>query len=329
MYANLYTNGLGYSVDWDAGRACIENLHSALKTSQLLYRCLSLPLLLSSGDQIIEVNGTYLRGMDQEDVIKIFKDLPSTTQMKIRRSRTVSEQAPPTKVPERKKETSPKNRPHEPAPLPKPPENRRRSSLRNKGQSVKPELQEEQPVKPNVQNNIINCQIEGKPVKQEMQNGKRGKQEISDRKTAQQEMNNDEGLYTAKVDGVSSSKHPNVKPEEVSLMKESVSHELKRNEIRTIQETKIISDVPSSTRNTSNTNPDVTHAKSVKLTNELGDNLIIPSGFRKITVSIKKGGNSTLGISLVPSYGKLKGYFQVCWLSIRVIFFVLIILKKL
>ena len=268
-------------------------------------------MLLSSGDQIIEVNGTYLRGMDQEDVIKIFKDLPSTTQMKIRRSRTVPEQAPPTKVPGRKKETSPKNPPHEPAPLPKPPENRRRSSLRNKGQSVKPELQEEQPVKPDVQSN---------PVKQEMQNGKLGKHEIPDRKTAQQEMNNGERLYTAKVDGVSSSKHQNVKPEDDSRKKGSLSHELKQNEIRTIKETKIKSDVPSSTRNTSNTNPDVTHAKSVKLTNELGDNLIIPSGFRKITVSIKKGGNSTLGISLVPSYGKLKGYFQVCWLSIRVIF---------
>lgn len=249
--------------------------------------------------------------MDQEDVIKIFKDLPSTTQIKIRRSRTVPEQAPPTKVPERKKETSPKNPPHEPAPLPKPPENRRRSSLRNKGQSVKLELQEEQPVKRDVQS---------KPVKQEMQNGKLGKHEIPDRKTAQQEMNNGERLYTAKVDGVSSSKHQNVKPEDDSRKKGSLSHELKQNEIRTIKETKIKSDVPSSTRNTSNTNPDVTHAKSVKLTNELGDNLIIPSGFRKITVSIKKGGNSTLGISLVPSYGKLKGYFQVCWLSIRVIF---------
>lgn len=267
--------------------------------------------------------------MDQEDVIKIFKDLPSTTQMKIRRSRTVPVQAPSTKVPERKKETSPKNPPHEPAPLPKPPENRRRSSLRNKGQSVKPELQEEKPVKPDIQNNIINSQMEGKPVKQEMQNVKLDKQEIPDRKTAQQEMNNDERRYTAKVDGLSSSKHPNVKPEDDSRKKGSLSHELKRNEIRTIQETKIKSDVPSSTRNTSNTNPDVTHAKSVKLTNELGDNLIIPSGFRKITVSIKKGSNSTLGISLVPSYGKLKGYFQVCWLSIRVIFFVLIILKKL
>ena len=153
-----------------------------------------------------------------------------------------------------------------------------------------------------------------------MQNGKLGKHEIPDRKTAQQEMNNGERLYTVKVDSVSSSKHQNVKPEDDSRKKGSLSHELKQNEIRTIKETKIKSDVPSSTRNTSNTNPDVTHAKSVKLTNELGDNLIIPSGFRKITVSIKKGGNSTLGISLVPSYGKLKGYFQVCWLSIRVIF---------
>ena len=258
--------------------------------------------------------------MDQEDVIKIFKDLPSTTQMKVRRSRTVPERAP-----ERKKESSTKNPPHGPSLLPKPPENRRRSSLRNKGQSVKPELQGEKPVKPDIQNNIINSQIEGKPVKQEMQNGKLGEQEIPDSKIAEEEMNNDERLHTAKVvDSVSSSKYPNLKPEGDSRKKESVSRELKRNEIRTTHETKIKSDGPSSTRNTSNSNPDVTHTKSVKLTNELGDNLIIPSGFRKITVSIKKGSNSTLGISLVPSYGKLKGYFQVCWLSIRVIFLFLL-----
>ena len=53
------------------------------------------------------------------------------------------------------------------------------------------------------------------------------------------------------------------------------------------------------------------NTKSDEINDELGDNLIIPSGYRKLTVKIRKAPNSTLGLSLVPSYGKLKGYFQV------------------
>ena len=41
------------------------------------------------------------------------------------------------------------------------------------------------------------------------------------------------------------------------------------------------------------------------------DGISIPNGFRKITVHIRKPTNSSLGLSLVPSHGKLKGYFQV------------------
>lgn len=34
------------------------------------------------------MNGTYLNGMDQEDVIKIFRDLPVTTVLKVKRAKT-------------------------------------------------------------------------------------------------------------------------------------------------------------------------------------------------------------------------------------------------
>lgn len=45
------------------------------------------------GDEVLEVNGTYLNGMDQEDVIKIFRDLPVTTVLKVKRAKTRDELA--------------------------------------------------------------------------------------------------------------------------------------------------------------------------------------------------------------------------------------------
>jgi len=44
-------------------------------------------LILLPGDKVLEVNGTYLTGMDQEDVIKIFRDLPVTTVLKVKRAK--------------------------------------------------------------------------------------------------------------------------------------------------------------------------------------------------------------------------------------------------
>lgn len=49
--------------------------------------------MLLLGDEVLEVNGTYLNGMDQEDVIKIFRDLPVTTVLKVKRAKTRDELA--------------------------------------------------------------------------------------------------------------------------------------------------------------------------------------------------------------------------------------------
>lgn len=235
-----------------------------------------LPYVCISGDQIIEVNGTHLRGMDQEDVIKIFRDLPGSTEMKIRRSRTAPRELDSAQKTEKRKESLEKPPAQEPVPLPKPPENKRRSSLRNKVQ----------------------------PVKQ-------GKQE-------------DKPASTVTMDGVSSSEYTKPKTEkDSSQIKGFVSSELNQNKVKVADKTeeRIKSsdgkqNGPEShrekpTSDNKNTSMEVTNTKSVKIKDELGDNLIIPTGHRKMTVSIKKTSNSTLGISLVPSYGKLKGYFQV------------------
>ena len=232
-------------------------------------------VLFHSGDQIIEVNGTHLRGMDQEDVIKIFRDLPSSTQMKIRRSRTTPREKDSTQKPEKRKESLGKPA-QEPVPLPKPPENKRRSSLRNK-----------------------------------IQPAKQGKQE-------------DKPASAVKMDGISSSEDAKTKTEkDSSQIKGFVSTEISQNKTKVadkaeerIKSSDGIQNGPESQikkpiSDNKNTNMDVNIMKSVNIKDELGDNLIIPTGYRKMTVSIKKSSNSTLGISLVPSYGKLKGYFQV------------------
>ena len=135
--------------------------------------------------------------MDQEDVIKIFRDLPSTTQMKIRRSRTVPDQTQVTQKTEKRKESVENNSAQEPVPLPKPPESKKRSSLRNKVQPVKQVLQEDKPDKPEIQ--------QDKPVKQEMQDGKTIKQEIQVGKPVREEV---QYKALSAVAGTSSSELP-------------------------------------------------------------------------------------------------------------------------
>ena len=218
--------------------------------------------------------------MDQEDVIKIFRDLPSLTQMKIRRSTTATQKVDSAQKTENRKDSSEKPSAQEPVPLPKPPErNRRRSSLRNKIQPIKQQMQEDKP------------------------------------------------SSSVNVDDTSSSEHPKSKAENVSSPSQSsISNQVNRNENRVAVKAEEMSKTANGVKNTPeshstrvrkpssdnvNTSEGVANINSVKLKDELGDTLIIPTGYRKMTVSIKKSANATLGISLVPSYGKLKGYFQV------------------
>ena len=91
------------------------------------------------------MNGTHLKGMDQEDVIKIFRDLPGTTQMKIRRSK-INNNNDLTLRSENVEQSVEKTAEQEPVVLPKPPENKRRSSLRTKVQPEKQDLLNEKPV---------------------------------------------------------------------------------------------------------------------------------------------------------------------------------------
>lgn len=227
--------------------------------------------LLGLGDQIIEVNGTHLRGMDQEDVIKIFRDLPSSTQMKIRRSKTAPKEKDSSQNTEKKKESLDKTPAQEPVPLPKPPEHRRRSSLRNKMHRVKPEV-------------------------------------LEDKTTA-----------GVKMGDISPSEHPNnytsqnkkLDPKGINKGGSKVAGKadeiVKSNGLLNGEESHLKKTITDS----ANTSQNLNSTKSVKLQVELGDNLIVPTGYRKMTLSMKKSTNATLGISLVPSYGKLKGYFQV------------------
>ena len=227
--------------------------------------------LFCSGDQIIEVNGTHLRGMDQEDVIKIFRDLPSSTQMKIRRPKTAPKVKDSSQNTEKRKEPPDKTPAQEPVPLPKPPEHRRRSSLRNKLHRVKPEA-------------------------------------LEDKTTAD-----------VKMGDVSSSEHPNnytsqnkkLVPKDVnqggSKVAEKGDEIVTSNGLLNGAESHLKKPISDNVNRSQNLNS----TKFVKVQDELGDNLIVPTGYRKMTLSIKTSTNATLGISLVPSYGKLKGYFQV------------------
>jgi len=209
-----------------------------------------------SGDQVIEINGTYLRGMNQEDVIKIFRDLPSATEMKIRRSKIAPQEQGSKQQQDKGKDSVEKPPSQDPMPLPKPPENRRRSSLRGKVH-VKQEVGATSSVK-----------TEGLPSSEH-------------RKAEEENDSRDQGPASKDI------------YQNGSGVKEKTEDKTEK----TVKETEpVLNDIKK---------------KSDEIIDELGDNLIIPSGYRKLTVKIQKAPNSTLGLSLVPSYGKLKGYFQV------------------
>ena len=166
----------------------------------------------------------------------------------------------------------------DPVPLPKPPENRRRSSLRGKVQHVKQEV---------------------------------------------------EPLSSVKTEGIPSSEHQKAEEETDSRVQGPASKEIYQNGGRVEEKTEVkieksVTSVGAKTsleaklteetkpiQNDMETNKGRSDTKSDKIKDELGDNLIIPTGYGKMTVEIQKAPNSTLGLSLVPSYGKLKGYFQV------------------
>ena len=220
--------------------------------------------------------------MDQEDVIKIFRDLPSTTQMKIRRSRTVPAETDSSQKTEQRKDSFkrpstqeptllPKPPAQEPVPLPKPPENKRRSSLRNKVQPVKQEIQEDKPSSTGKVNGVSPSEHPKSEVKNDSSHIRGSVSSVADK---------------ARVGNKTSNGAQNTPESHSTGVKEPIVNNV-------------------------NTNEDLTNTKSVEIKDDLGDNLIIPTGYRKMAVSIKKAANSTLGISLVPSYGKLKGYFQV------------------
>ena len=230
------------------------------------------------GDQIIEVNGTYLKGMDQEDVIKIFRDLPSSTQMKIRRSKVAPQKKDSQQETSKRKESVEKTPTQDPVPLPKPPENRRRSSQRGKVQPVKQEVQPSSGLKTEgipsdhqKDKEGNDSRVQGSVSKEIHQNGSRAAEKAEERTDA-------------------------------SSIAQTIS------ESKSTKRTKPIANEMKTTKEQNST-------KSDRLKDELGDNLIIPSGYRKLTVDIRKPPNSTLGLSLVPSYGKLKGYFQVIMLQ--------------
>ncbi|XP_068740445.1 uncharacterized protein [Montipora capricornis] len=266
--------GMGVTIDKSRGNTIAEkvSVKSVTEGSSAALARSSSGVGLKIGDEIIEVNGTHLRGMDQEDVIKIFRDLPSTTQMKIRRSKIPKSIDLSLKA-ERKKEALEKTGQNELVPLPKPPERRRRSSSRTKEQPGKQDLLDREPTKDvkmddgSASENPSNesSQFRNIILKDNGQNGHKVDEEVKKDRNAS--------------NGVHSSSESLKKP-----LTESVS---------------------------AKENPIINRSVDSEIKDELGDNLIVPTGYRKMTISIKKSLNSTLGISLVPSYGKLKGYFQI------------------
>ena len=178
----------------------------------------------------------------------------------------------------KRKESVEKTPSQDPVALPKPPENKRRSSLRGK----------------------VHVKQEVKPPS------------------------------SLKTEGISSSEHQKAEEETDSRAqgpasmgiyqsggraKEKTEKTVNSGGAKTAPETKSTEEskpIP----NDIETNKGESNTKSDKVKDELGDNLIIPSGYRKMTVEIQKPPNSTLGLSLVPSYGKLKGFFQVLIISI-------------
>ena len=175
----------------------------------------------------------------------------------------------------KRKESLEKTPTQHPVPLPKPPENRRRSSLRGKVQHVKQEV---------------------------------------------------EPLSSVNTEGIPSSEHRKAEEETDSRGQGSASKEIYQNGNRVKEKAQEKTDTSGGAKTTPETrsreetkpilndmetNKGRSSTKSDKIKDEFGENLIIPSGYGKMTVEIKKAPSSTLGLSLVPSYGKLKGYFQV------------------
>ena len=213
------------------------------------------------------MNGTHLKGMDQEDVIKIFRDLPGTTQMKIRRSK-INNNNDLTPRSENVEQSVEKTAEQEPVVLPKPPENKRRSSLRTKVQSEKQDLLNEKPV------DVV------KMDERSLTGNPSGKKSPLANVISKDRQHNGNKVFEETEKAIGASEGV------LNISKKSVSGNVNE------------SDSPSIN-------------KSVEKKDELGDNLIIPTGYKKMTISVEKSPNSTLGISLVPSYGKLKGFFQV------------------
>lgn len=219
--------------------------------------------------------------MNQEDVIKIFRDLPSSTQMKIRRSKMAPKEQRPKQQATKRKESVDKPPTQDPVPLPKPPENRRRSSLRGKVHYVRQEVEP-----------LLSVKTEGIPSSEQ-------------RKAEQEPDSRDQGPALKEIYQNAS----RVKEKSEEKIANSVCAKTSP-DVKPADETKPILDDMETNKGRSIT-------KSDKVKDELGDNLIIPSGYRKITVEVQKAPNSTLGLSLVPSYGKLKGYFQVLIISVQ------------
>lgn len=190
----------------------------------------------------------------------------------------------PKQLATKRNESVDKTPKQDPVPLPKPPENRRRSSLRGKVHYVRQEVEP-----------LLSAKTEGIPSSEQ----RKGEEEPDSRdqgpaskdfyQNGSRVKENSEEKIKKTVNSFGAKTSPDVKP---------------------TKETKPVLDEVETNKGRNNT-------KSDKVKDELGDSLIIPSGYRKMTVEIQKSPNSTLGLSLVPSYGKLKGYFQVLIISVR------------
>ena len=190
------------------------------------------------------------------------------------------EQGPKQQATKRKESVDKAPR-QDPVPLPKPPENRRRSSLRGKVHYVRQEVEP-----------LLSVKTDGIPSSEQ-------------RKAEDEPDSRDQGPALKEIYQNAS----RVKEKSEEKIANSVGVKTSP-DVKPVDETKPILDDMETNKGRSN-------AKSDKVKDELGDSLIIPSGYRKMTVEIQKAPNSTLGLSLVPSYGKLKGYFQVLIISVQ------------
>lgn len=217
--------------------------------------------------------------MDQEDVIKIFRDLPSSTQMKIRRSKMTLQGMDSNQRANKSNEPSDKTVPQDLTPLPKPPDSKRRSSRRGK---VKPGTQEERSPSSDKTDEVpFSGRVQAK------------KESDTPRKEYIAEKKDHNGIKDVRSSDEQERSKENEEEEARSTKKSPFKEQIKP-----------VADVISTSKY-------LTYKNSEKVKDQLGDNLIIPSGYRKVEINIKKEVNSTLGLSLVPSYGNLKGYFQV------------------